>query len=248
VSTPLWIAEAADEFWRLVGTAEAFPRSLRRPIADALPLTLVHVPHLRVHAAEAWLRRCGVVCAVGAGDRPLPAALVARYGEGCLFLDSADSDDEQRLSLAHELAHYLRHYRQVRQRVQARLGADALDVLDGLRPASRTERVDALLAGVSIGYYVHLMRRDDDGSLPDRRTLTAAREADLLAYELLAPAARVSEEATSGALDQRRQGAEASLRRDYGLPSAAATREANQLFPAPAESFVRRLTVVVRRE
>ncbi|HEV7214507.1 MAG TPA: ImmA/IrrE family metallo-endopeptidase, partial [Chloroflexota bacterium] len=238
----LWVAEAAEEFWRLAGTEEPFPRTLRRPISDALALTLVQVPHLRIAAAEVWLRRCGVVCAIGVGDRPLHAALVARYGYGVLFLDGADSDDEQRFSLAHELAHFLRHYRQLRARVEGNLGVAALEVLDGVRPARRTERVHALLAGVPIGYYVHLMQRDSDGGLPDDRTARAEREADLLAYELLAPAALVSRQA-AGVVPERRQRAAAEvLGRRYGFPEMYAADYAAQLFPTRAESFLHRLS------
>lgn len=239
-----WISEAADEFWGLVGSEEPFPRTLRRSIGDALTLTLVELPHLRVAAAEGWLRRCGVVCAIGAGDRALHAALVARYGQGFLFFDGADGDDEQRLSLAHELAHFLRHYRAVRQRVERQLGAVALEVLDGLRPASRTERLQALLAGVPIGYYVHLMHRDDDGSLVDGRTRTAEREADLLAYELLAPAALVSEQVVAASGQQRQREAETALRGQYGFPPAAAVDYAARLFPSPVQSYVRHLGIV----
>ncbi len=239
-----WISEAADEFWGLVGSEEPFPRTLRRSIGDALTLTLVELPRLRVAAAEGWLRRCGVVCAIGAGDRALHAALVARYGQGFLFLDGADSDDEQRLSLAHELAHFLRHYRAVRRRVGQQLGAAALDVLDGLRPASRTERLQALLAGVPIGYYVHLMQRDGDGGLADGRIRMAEREADLLAYELLAPAALVSEQVAAAPCEDRQRGADSALRRQYGFPPAAAADYAARLFPASAQSYVRRLGIL----
>jgi hypothetical protein len=244
VTRALWLSEAVETFWHLVGGEEPFPRALRGSIANALPLTLVQLPHLRVTAAESWLRRCGVFCAIGAGDRALHAGLVARYGQGFLFLDGADGEDEQRFSLAHELAHYLRHYRQLRQRVEARLGVTTLEVLDGLRPASRTERLDALLAGVPIGYYVHLMCRDEDGGLPDSRTLTAEREADLLAYELLAPAALVAEEVCMTPTEGRQAAAARQLRCHFGLPAAPAADYAAQLFPPRPESFLHRLAIV----
>ena len=240
----LWVAEAAEAFWQLAGAEEPFPRTLRASMSNALPLTLVQVSYLHIAAAEVWLRRCGVVCAIGVGDRPLHAALVARYGQGFLFLDGADTDDEQRCSLAHELAHFLRHYRQLRARVEGKLGLAALEVLDGMRPASRTERVDALLAGVPIGYYVHLMQRDSDGSLPDARTATAEREADLLAYELLAPAALVSRQVAGVVIEQRQSAAAQVLCQRYGFPEATAADYAARLFPARAESFLHRLSVV----
>jgi hypothetical protein len=235
--TPLWVSEAAAGFWAEAGGEEPFPRDLRRPIARALPLAVVLLPRLRVSAVDAWLRRQGVLCDVGVRDRWLRACLVARSGQGIAFIDGTDGADEQRYSLAHELAHFLRDYWLPRRRASQRLGPSVLEVFDGLRPPRPHERIDALLASVPIGFHVHLMERSADGVIPDRAVETAEEDADRLAFELLAPAARLGDGETDAVALAN------ELRATYGLPEAAAQRYA-ALLARPTQrddSFVRRL-------
>jgi hypothetical protein len=80
VSVPLWVAETAEAFWADAGGHEPFPRELRGAIANALPLTLVLLPRLRVAGVDVWLRRNGAPGAGLAGDRRLRACLLARNG------------------------------------------------------------------------------------------------------------------------------------------------------------------------
>jgi IrrE N-terminal-like domain len=111
MSAPFWVHDLAERFWRQAEMDEPFPRSLRRPIARCLPLSVVSLPRLRVSAIDEWLQRQGAIHCVNVHDRPLRACLVASGGHGLVFVDGADPDDEQRFSLAHELAHFLRGYR-----------------------------------------------------------------------------------------------------------------------------------------
>jgi hypothetical protein len=239
--TPLWVSEAAGEFWAAAGGEEGFPRELRGPIARALPLAVVLLPRLRVSAVDDWLRRQGIACAVGARDRWLRACLVARRGQGIAFVDGTDPEDEQRYSLAHELAHFLRDYSRPRAMAAAKLGPGVLAVLDGERPARPEERVDALLARTPIGLHVHLMARDAEGGIADAAIAAAEADADRLAYELLAPGERVL---SGGERDVAALAGE--LVAGYGLPAGAAERYAAELVgPRPAaESFARRLGLV----
>lgn len=233
MNLPLWVSEAADAFWTLACAEEPFPRALRHPIADALQLSIVQLPRLRLRATGAWLRSRGIVCDLDVGDHPLQAALVARYGQGFLFVDGGDPDDEQRISVAHELAHFLRHYLQLRQRVKQQLGVPALAVLDGERPPSRSERIHALLANVPFGYYVHLMQRGSNGQIVDGSVAQAEREADRLAYELLAPAAVIEDAVTQIPANVRREATAEILRERYGFPERSAADYAAILIPAP---------------
>ena len=123
---------------------EAFPRDLRRPIARALPLSVVLLPSLSVRAALEWLRSWGIVCEFPGQDRLLRACLVARRGHGIALINGADTDSEQRFSIAHELAHFLRDYWIIRKQASRKLGAKALEVLDG-EPANVEERLNWLL-------------------------------------------------------------------------------------------------------
>jgi hypothetical protein len=235
---PLWVAELADAFWGAAGVREPFPRALRRPIARALQVVILTLPRLRFNDVLAWLQRHRIACPCSAADRSLHACLAAWAGWGYIFLDGTDPEDEQRLSLAHELAHFLRHYWQPRQVATRRLGEQVLEVLDGRRQPTRAERLHALLASVPVGFHLHLLDRDPEGGFPAGTVLAAEEEADRLAYELLAPA----DEVMSRLGPDQEQNLAEFLRTDFGLPAAHASRYRDFLVPpAPADPLLKRL-------
>lgn len=246
MTLPLWVAEAAKDFWSMAGGPEPFPRNLRIPIANALPLTVVLLPRLRVTAVDDWLRARGIACAAAIADRSLRACLVARRGQGFVFVEGADPEDEQRFSIAHELAHFLRDYWQPRQEVRRRLGPAALEVLDGERPPTPEERIHGLLARVPLGFHVHLMERTADGRFASAAIDLAERDADLLAFELLAPSREVLEGATSPRTAERRASVRQRLVGVFGLPAGPAERYAGILVPEPREpaSLLHRLGLI----
>jgi hypothetical protein len=227
VSVPVWVAELSSAFWAEAGQLEPFPRNLRRPIAKAVSLTVVSLPKLSIAIILKWLEDFDISCELGSKDRPVRACLVARHGWGIAFVDGSDPDAEQRFSVAHELAHFLREYWHVRQQVCRKIGRATLDVLDGKRPPTTDERIQAMLRSTAIGFRVHLMERDCDGNLATGDIADAERAADRLAYELLAPAEHVcanSAQSNRGALAEK-------LRQFYGLPELQAARYAGILLP-----------------
>ncbi|MGH2409717.1 MAG: ImmA/IrrE family metallo-endopeptidase [Chloroflexota bacterium] len=242
MSMPHWSIEMADSFWEDAGGDESFPRGLRRAIANALPLTLVLLPRLRVARIDGWLAEQAIGCRLGFPDRPLRACLVARHGQGIIFLDGTDPDDEQRFSLAHECAHFLRGYWQPRRVAVDRLGPAVLEVLDGDRPAHPDERLHALLARVPIGFHVHLMDRTAESWFASAAIDEAERDADLLAYELLAPSA-LFECVAPGSPEDRRATVAAELTHRYGLPARVAAHYAAILVPriSRPDSLMQRL-------
>ncbi len=227
MSIPLWAAELARVFWIRAREPEPFPRNLRRPIAKAVPLSVVLLPKLSVRAALDWLQNCGLLCELPGEDRPLRACLVARNGHGVALVDGSDGDSEQRFSIAHELAHFLRDYWSLRRRIWKRLGAEALQVLDGERLPTSQEQLQALLGNVPLGFHLHLMERDREGNPATSSIAQAESDADRLAYELLAPAEHVL-----AAVPASQQAMIQKLHEFYGLPLIQAACYAGVLLPA----------------
>jgi hypothetical protein len=227
---PLWVARFADAFWEAAGSREPFPRTLRRFIARALPMVVISLPRLHLRAVLDWLGRHRIPCACSAIDRSLHACLHASRGWGYLFLDGADPEDEQRLSLAHELAHFLKHYWRPRRDLGQTLGEQGLEIIDGHRAPTDAECVRALLAQVALELPLHFMERDEDGAtLPS--TAATEDEADRLAYELLAPAEEVLRHASGIRTESGRIALQELLRGHFGLPAAHALRYAEVLLP-----------------
>jgi hypothetical protein len=237
--TELLVLELAQRFWQRAGGEEPFPRELRRPLAYALPLGIVELPRLRPAALGRHLERRGLACrGLAAADRPLRAALVALAGHGFVFLDGTDPADERRFSLAHEVAHFLADYWWPRQRIERRVGPASLEVLDGRRPPTRVERIDAALGGLQLTAHVHLMERTPDGHVAGAAIDRAEQTADTLALELLAPAEQALSALGPAPADPARLLAER-----FGLPPAVARRYAAQLIQPepPAAAELRRL-------
>ena len=226
-----WLSAAADEFWLLAGGSAPFPRDLGRPLAYALPVSQVLLDRLAVAGIEKWLERRGIDYSFEAPSRPLRGCLVAVRGQGLIFLDGTDPAAEQRFTLAHEIAHYLLDYHGKREAAIRRLGEGIIPVLDGERPPTQTERIDAALAAAPMAFYVHLFDRRRADAVVD----AAERRADLLAYELLAPDEELG--ARFGPGTSETDVAEI-LTREFGFPQSEATAYARHWLranrPAPS--------------
>jgi hypothetical protein len=206
----------ADQFWARAGVAEDFPRRLTPTIAAILPVPVILLPRLTIPAVVDWLGRHRVPCTPLSGSRRLRGCLVAQRGHGFMFVEGDLAEDEQRLTVAHETAHFLYHYEQPRALAYRLLGESILGVLDGDRAPTPSERLRGALRGVPVGVYTHTLDRDDDGR-PNDEAARLETEADLIAFELLAPMATVRR-STGG-----RDYANVLVSR-FGLPTWAAVR------------------------
>ena len=216
--------EAVEQFWRQCGETEPFPRSLERSISLALPVSLVKLPHLKLHGIENWLERRGASFRFNCRSRAVRGCLIAFGGQGLIFVDGADADDERRFTIAHETGHFIVDYWLVRETAMMKFGERIVEVFDGLRLPSVAERVHALLAGTSLGVYTDLMERNEARAPARTEVWDIEDRADRVALALLAPPEEVlSETDTSAAsFEQRQEIMSSVLRERFGLPASIA--------------------------
>lgn len=190
-------AADAAAFWKRVGAREPFPRNLRKPLLQALPVAIVELPCLSLSNASQWLHQRGVDRQFGGRDRRVRGCLLADRGHGFIFLDGCLEPDDERITIAHEVAHFWLHYAKPRAIALDALGERVREALDGDRPFSPAERFSAVVRNVVVGMYQHALDRGHDG-LPNAPTLRMEREADLLGFELLAPSGKVRADSAPG--------------------------------------------------
>lgn len=224
-----------SQFWELCGEIEPFPRNLERSMALALPVTLIKLPRLKLREAEAWLQRRGIAFQFDCQSRAVRGCLVAFGGEGLIFVDGADPDDEQRFTLAHEIAHFMIDCWQPRQKAIQKFGPNIAEVIDGFRPASLDERVHAMLAHISVGVHTNLMDRDENSEVtPMGQIWAIENRADQIALALLAPPEAVIPELDLSLpkFEQRQETTIAVLCEQFSLPLNVAAAYSRSLLTA----------------
>lgn len=216
-----------DLFWDLVGEVEPFPRSLERPIALALPIAVIKMPRLALTGIENWLRLRHINYSFKCENRFVRGCLIAHGGKGFIFCDGSDSAEEIRFTLAHEVGHFLADYLFPRQKAVRKFGEEILNVFDGIRPATVTERVHSIFESTKIGVMSDLMDRQVGSEL----TLSIEDKADKIGFALLAP----PQEAIKGLEFSQRQYSERvemlsdRLTSVFGLPQNAVKMYAHSL-------------------
>ena len=223
--------QAVDRFWQRCGEVEPFPRGLERSISLALPLSLVRLPQLKLSGIESWFERRGRAFRFNCRSRAVRGCLVAFGGQGLIFVDGADADDERRFTIAHEAGHFIADYQHARESAIAKFGEKILEVFDGWRLPSVTERVHALLAGTSLGLYTDLMEREDERLLARSEVWEIEDRADRIALALLAPPEEVlaMADATATTFEHRQAQMVNVLLERFGLPASIATAYARSL-------------------
>ena len=240
------IQEIAKDFWRHFGKP-SFPRNLERAIALKLPVAVIKLPALTVLEANNWLqtRSFGELALPKKSykDTPLCGALVALGGRGLIFIDGRDPEDEQLWTLAHELAHFLVDYLKPRQYALAKMGTDFAEVLDGLRPPTESELLQAFWKEVKVGVYSDFSLKARASS--SEATLTDAVEdrADVLGFHLLVSGRNVLRMASHGTWEERKKSTTNALIKHFGLPQAEATKFGVRLLIAAGkgDSWMERL-------
>jgi len=224
--------EAVNRFWESCGETEPFPRGLERSVSLALPLALVKWPHLRLRGIESWFERRGATFRFNCLSRAVRGCLVAYGGQGLIFVDGADSDEERRFTIAHEVGHFIVDYLLLRERAIAKFGEKIVEVFDGLRIPSIAERVHAALAGTALGVYMNLMERETVGAVVARSAIWDIEDrADRVALALLAPVEDVlaAADVSAAGFEQRWAVTVGVLRERFGLPASVASIYARSL-------------------
>jgi hypothetical protein len=213
--------EIVSRFWQQCGEVELFPRHLERLISLGLPARLIKLPHLKLQAIESWLARRGALFRFNCRSRAVRGCLIAYGGQGLIFIDETDPENERRFTIAHEIGHFIIDYLLVRETAISKFGDRIVEVFDGLRQPSVTERVHALLAGASLGVYTNLMEREEAGGL---ELWEVEDRADRVALALLAPPEEVLSESDTSFLrfQQRLEGMVSILHEHFGLPVSIA--------------------------
>jgi hypothetical protein len=226
--------ELVDEFWRKCGEVEPYPRRLERSLALATPVALVKLPRLKLLDIEMWLRRRGVPFRFGCESRLVRGCLVAYRGQGMIFVDGADPEDERRFTLAHEIGHFLMDYWHPRQVAIDKFGPEIADVVDGVRPPTTGERVSALLGSVRINVYTDLMERDKRLDDMSGALWQIEDQADRIALALLAPpeVVRAQADMSAGFYDERQDTLTTFLHVEFGLPIVIANSYSHSLLKA----------------
>ncbi|MGH9766423.1 MAG: ImmA/IrrE family metallo-endopeptidase [Blastocatellia bacterium] len=234
----MWLDNAGQEvvnnFWRRCGEVEEFPRRLERSVSLALPVCVVKLPRLKLAAVENWLARRGESFQFNCRNRAMRGCLIAFGGDGFIFVDGSDPEDEQRFTLAHELAHFLTDYWLAREKALKKFGPAVAGAFDGLRRPTVTERVHAVLAGTQIGVYTNLLERDEASGDFDSSVWEIEDRADRIALALLAPPEEVLAlaDTTASQFAERHSAIAALLHRHFGLPESIAAAYGRALLNA----------------
>lgn len=221
-------AVVADEFWKMAGGRALYGRPVRIECAAprVLPVAVRRIAGLHTGAVSELLARIGAPPWMDGSPRSLRGCLIADAGKALIFVDADDPDDEQRMTVAHEVAHLLVHYLQPRRAAVTAFGKDIVAVLDRLRPPHLGERFSAALRSVPIEPYRHAM----DRNAATRREVSAMEDqADDLAVELLVP---------WNELHAIRGASPGARRERFGVPAAVATRLAVLAAPSRTTSGV----------
>lgn len=212
------IRSVAESFWSGAGGREKYgtPVRLDRAVMHTLPIAIHYVPALTSADIGSILNRIGASIPIDSASRPLRGCLIADAGVGLMLVDSEDSEDEQRLTIAHETAHFLLHYRALRDAALNGLGHHLIAVLDRTRSPTPAELLSSALRNLPLVPFRHAMARN--GTRPRGFVATMEAEADDLAIELLAPWRLVRTLSNPDAN---------TIATQFGLPATVATRLAS---------------------
>ncbi|MBO0939429.1 ImmA/IrrE family metallo-endopeptidase [Fibrella sp. HMF5335] len=185
---PLLLEETASNFWGPLLAYKVFPIDIDRVVAFSdLPIIIVQLSNLTIRGIQLWIVQNNYPVTFSAEDRLLHGFLLAYEGRGVIFVNGTDPPEERRYTVAHEVAHFLLDHQIPRQRMIRAFGQSIIEVLDGKRPPSLSERIQFVTTDLPSLFSAHHL---DNSSLTayDRHLVWQAEQrVDALATEILAP-------------------------------------------------------------
>jgi hypothetical protein len=223
-----WLQEAVELSGLEAPTS--YPRDIASLVPMHLPLGIVYLAGLSTCLIHEWLHKRGITYHTTDPMRRLRGALVARAGEGLIFINSDDPHDEQRFTIAHETAHFVKDHVMPRAYAIRTVGPSIAPVLNGERPPTPEEAISAVLNCVPLGLSLHLMTRGSGGRIVAWQVEESEQRADRLALEFLAPfdavlqLLKINREHESSPLPDK---ASEIIATHFGLPKSVATSYAS---------------------
>ncbi len=215
----------AEEFWSLTGIVPSYPCDIEYAAMAAFSLPTVRIAGLDIAKARDWAAEHAIPFHFPARNRSLHGYLLANARAGAILLETTDTLDEQRYTIAHECAHFILECWYPRRRAEEAFGEGIIAVLEGRRLPTLDERLEALLNDLPLRLIGHLMERPLAGP-PSMAVLDAEDSADRLALELLAPFGRLVEQMRQPTAPpeyrHRCDYLSGMLREIYGLPAEIA--------------------------
>lgn len=189
-----YISNIAKDFWNKIPIKKEPPYDIFGAVSLTMPLDIISLSGLTIAKIEKWLSERNVTLDMGISNRSLHGFILTFQDTGFIFIDGTDTIDERRFTVAHEVSHFILDYKIPREKAVSKLGVGILEVLDGYREATVTERVEGILSSNVIRPFTHLLEKSGDGSFFSQEVFNAENDADSLALELLAPSANIVRE------------------------------------------------------
>lgn len=187
------LKKISNRFWTDSGLKSDYPRKIEEAVLRNFPISIVKIETLAYEPLKCWFEERELFNVLPTFSGNLLGAIFAFKGNALLFVEATLPSQELRYTIAHEVGHFLFDYHFKRKRVQETVGVNAEEILDGTRVASLGERVDAILLGVDLKPYYHLLAEQKCISISRGQIESAEDNADFLADELIAPEDVVNE-------------------------------------------------------
>ena len=237
----------AKEFWRLAGGVQKWPCDIERAVSILTPLNIVTLSNLSFTGIKEWFKDKSICFDLEYSERELHGFISVHKNFGFIFINGADSENERRYTVSHELSHYFIDYKIPREKAIDTFGEGILEVLDGYREPTVIERVESVIASTPIKPYIHILEKEGNGGFKRFNNWLSERDADALAVELLAPYNTIQKDLTklstkqSSFLENKTAISEILIKK-YALPDSIASEYASMI----AASFVGNKSLIER--